>query len=269
KGGGPRGNRTQFFPSATDPTAVALSADGRRVALLRPAAFPPLPKDAKDDTANPPKAIAPADLTVWDVARGEEFAPTQLSDPLRTDPTYSRPMFTPDGATVTVLQHVRFPQSLRMFDIPNRREKPAIEFKEAGSTASAVAASVQFSPDGQRLAVVAIRGGPITVSLYDVTTGKRQDLDARVRRGYTLTWSPDGKRLLVTYQSGTESEVNVYDTATGKLSASLYTADQLGRREQWDPSITSTGPVFSPDGRRVADVASTRQAGVIKVWDAE
>jgi hypothetical protein len=29
------------------------------------------------------------------------------------------------------------------------------------------------------------------------------------------------------------------------------------------------GPVFSPDGRRVAGVARTRQSGVIKIWDAE
>jgi serine/threonine protein kinase/WD40 repeat protein len=269
KSGGPRGNRTQFFPNATDPTAVAISASGRNVALLRPAALPPRPADGKNDAAIPRQAIAPADLTVWDVDSGEEIYHTEIPDPPGTDPTYSRPTFTRDGATVTVLQHVRFHQSLRMFDIPNRREKPAIEFKEAGSTVSAVAASAQFSPDGRRLAVVVLRGGPITVSLYDVASGKRQDIDARVSRDSKLTWSPDGKRLLVTYQSGNESEINIYDTATGKLSASLYTADQLGRREQWDPSISSTGPVFSPDGRRVASLTNTRQSAVIKVWDAE
>src|SRR5262249_59951855 len=51
KVGEARGNRTRFFPNGSDPTAVALSADGRRVALLRPAAFPPPGKEAKNHAA--------------------------------------------------------------------------------------------------------------------------------------------------------------------------------------------------------------------------
>src|SRR5262249_12558924 len=152
-------------------------------------------------------------------------------------------------------------------DITNRGEKHAIDFGGVASTRA------QLSPDGQRLAIVSWTDQepfkPIKVAVYELATGKRQDIDARLSRDSNLTWSPDGKRLLVTSQTGTESAINIYDTATGRLSASLSTADQLGRREQWNSWATATRPVFSPDGRRVADVTSTRQSRVIKVWDAE
>jgi WD40 repeat protein len=262
---GPRGNRTQFFPNAGDPTAVALSADGQRVALLRPAAFPPLAKDEKDDPANPRKPIAPADLTVWDVASGKEVYHREVPAPRGTDVLFYVPMFTPDGATMTVVQRIQNQDSLRVFDITNRREKQAIDYGGVGTT------STRLSPDGQRVATVTWKSlEPAKVAVYDLATGKRQEIDARVSRGSNLTWSPDGRRLLVTYQSGAGNEINLYDTATGKLSASLYTADQLAARDESPNTwITSMGPVFSPDGRRVAGVARTRQSGVIKVWDTE
>jgi Tol biopolymer transport system component len=114
-------------------------------------------------------------------------------------------MFTPDGATVTIVQRIKDQDSLRVFDIPNRKEKPAIDIGGIGAT------SVQLSPDGQRLAAVIWASqkpfNPVKVEVYELATGKRHEIDARVSRDSKLTWSPDGKRLLVTYQSGTEIEI--------------------------------------------------------------
>jgi serine/threonine protein kinase/WD40 repeat protein len=262
--GGLRGKRGQF---GADPTAVALSADGRRVALLRPAEFPPLAKGAKDDPANPRKASAPADLTVWDVAGGEVVYHTEFPEPSGTTPTYLQPTFTPDNAIVAVTQHAGTKPSLRMFDLTNRREKSVIEFRESRNLAP------QFSPDGQRVAFVEWKDEqPLekpVVALYDLATGTRRTLDVRVSPGANLTWSPDGKRLLVPYSTINEREHNLYDVATGNVTASLYTGDQVGRREVPGNQVLSTGPVFSPDGRRIADVVTTRQSAVVRVWDAE
>src|SRR5262249_40263329 len=110
----------------------------------------------------------------------------------------------------------------------------------------------------------------VELAVYEVATGERKAFDVRVARYALPTWSPDSKRLLVRFDGVNEREINIYDVATGKLSVSLYTADQVDRGEQnriW--RFQSVGPVFSRDGKRVADITRTRQSGVIKVWDAE
>jgi WD40 repeat protein len=262
KVGVPRGNRSG--PSGRpNPIYVTLSADGRRVAMIRLRAY-----DSKTG-----KPIAPADLTVWNVASREEVFQTELPESAGTDALLATvmPMFSPDGATVSVLQRAQRQNILRLFDIKNRREKRAIQFGKADPR------FLKFSSDGHRVAAV-LQNSSTTgleaaakVVLCDLATGTQQEIAARVS-GFDsrLAFSPDGKRLLVTYRSLNEYEINLYDTATGKQVGSLYTPDRsgvagFGGRDVRDP----TGPVFSPDGRRVAGITFSRQTAVIKVWDTE
>jgi WD40 repeat protein len=268
-GGGQRGIRSYQFTNASDTSVVALSADGRRMALLRPAEFPPRAGNQKIDPANPPLAVAPADLTVWDVASGKEIYSTAIADPPGTAPSYDLATFTTDGTTVSICQHSQSGKNtLRMFEIANRREKPALDL--VGN----VSGFATFSPDGRLLAAVEWKGekpaGRAELAVYELATGARKTLDVRMSPGAILTWSPDSKRLLVPLNGVNERKLNVYDVATGKLTASLYTGDQVGRRMEirrlWDATAS---PVFSPDGKRIAGVTSTRQSDVIKVWDAE
>jgi len=260
KVGVPRGYRTGVG-SRVDAIQVALSTDGRRVAMIRPPAF-----DAKTD-----KPIAPADLTVWDVASREELFHIELPESEGTDPLIAAtmPMFSADGATVGVVQRTPTQNVLRLFGINNRREKPAIQFGK-----EATARFVRFSPDGQRVAAVLLTssadfGFTAKVVICDVATGTQREIAARVIPASQVAFSPDGMRLLVTYRTPNEYGIDLYDTATGKHVASLYNPDR-GGGSGFSPALPDpAGPVFSPDGRRVAGITFSGPTAVIKVWDTE
>jgi serine/threonine protein kinase/WD40 repeat protein len=245
------------------PTVIALSADGRRVAMIRMPAF-----DAKTD-----KQFAPADLTVWDVASREEIFQIEFPESAGTNSLIvaTMPMFSADGATVAVVQRTPTQHMLRLFDINNRREKPAIQFGKDDT-----ARVVRLSPDGQRVAAVLMNasaadfGFTTKVVLCEVATGTQREIAARVTPTTSqLAFSPDGTRLLVTYRTSNEYGIDLYDTATGKQVASLYNPDR-GGGSGFSPAFPDpAGPVFSPDGRRVAGITFSGQTAVIKVWDAE
>jgi serine/threonine protein kinase/WD40 repeat protein len=244
-------------------THVALSADGRRVAMIRPPA----------SDANTDKQIAPADLTVWDVASREGIFQIEFSESAGTNPlsAATMPMFSADGATVAVFQRTPTQHMLRLFDIENRREKPTIQFGK-----EAAARFVRLSPDGQRVAAVLMSasaadlGFTAKVVLCDVATGTQREIAARVTPTTSqLAFSPDGTRLLVTYRTTNEYGIDLYDTATGKYVASLYNPYR-GGGSGFSPAFPDpAGPVFSPDGRRVAGITFSGQTAVIKVWDTE
>jgi WD40 repeat protein len=109
-----------------------------------------------------------------------------------------------------------------------------------------VVSSLDYSPDGKRLAV----SGYHEVLLHDVdklmAAGETKSLVARLvglsERIESAMFSPDGKQLVVTGgQPGRTGEVQIWDVATGKISLSVpVTYD------------TVYGGCWSPDGKLVA-----------------
>ena len=113
--------------------------------------------------------------------------------------------------------------------------------------------AVEFSPDGQTLAVATAIG----VSLYDVKTtreiGRLTGRDGG--GGHDVAFSPDGAILAST--SGVQIEL--WDVKTQQIIATLV---EYNRRVRYGISAIA----FSPDGRTIA---SGDQEGRLKLWDVE
>jgi WD40 repeat protein len=109
--------------------------------------------------------------------------------------------------------------------------------------------TVEYSPDGKRLASVSVDG---TAKLWDAATGQEL-LTVRGHLGNVLgvAFSPDGKRLA---SAGDDGAVKVWDATTGQELLTL-----LGHGQAVD-SVT-----FSPDGKRLASAGRDR---TVKLWDA-
>jgi WD40 repeat protein len=148
---------------------------------------------------------------------------------------------------------------------------------------------VDFSPDGQRLAVVGFPSAPVTV--YDCGTG-REVMSLDVEKGQSICYSPRGDLLVV----GGYGTLHVFDANSGKevnrpgedlgwarsLSFSrdgktLAVQGDHGTLCLWE-TVTwgqlhpffggHRGPVtsvaFSPDGR----LAATADPGAVLIWEA-
>ena len=114
--------------------------------------------------------------------------------------------------------------------------------------------SVEFSPDGRRIAVFSIPGigGPReTVRILDTTTGGEVLALRGQHRVYAVAFSPDGKRIAT---DGGDLTVRLWDASTGEEVLTLrgHTA-----------SVISLA--FSPDGHRLVSGSIDWTA---RVWDA-
>jgi eukaryotic-like serine/threonine-protein kinase len=110
--------------------------------------------------------------------------------------------------------------------------------------------SVNFSPDGRRLAAAYVRDAPV---IWEVATSRPasgtfvRDASSTLA---TVQFSTDGTKILTAEFRG---EARVWDTATGApLSPLIHTADML------------YSATFSPDGLYVV----TRSGGEMRIWDA-
>lgn len=128
--------------------------------------------------------------------------------------------------------------------------------------------SVVWSPDGKRVAVVAVGQG---VQIYNAATGKLLDTypansqaSASVKTGatmlsggsgaYATAWSPDGKLMATSFFGSYGNSIQVWNTTTNKLVLN-YTgnADVVG------------SVAWSPDGKYIV---SSSWDGSTQVWNA-
>ena len=105
---------------------------------------------------------------------------------------------------------------------------------------------VAYSPDGKQLAT---SGLETSMTLWDTTTGKKQDHWTLPHIAQSLCFSPDGKRIVLP-QSG---NIVVREVATGTVLQSMS-----------GHVATATCAAFSPDGKRIASVAGD---GTVRIWD--
>lgn len=103
-----------------------------------------------------------------------------------------------------------------------------------------------WSPDGQRLAVIAGAGAQI----LSATAGAHLvDLAGHPAHHRDVAWSPGGEFVAVT---GDDNIVSIWDAASGKLLSTLR------GHTDWVLDVD-----WSPDGKRLATVGS----GTFKIWD--
>jgi WD40 repeat protein/serine/threonine protein kinase len=252
--------------------AVALSADGRRVAAASEEGLVRVwdVETGKETTSlqgrsgrfrnlafspggDNPRAIGRrlADLgeegyggagqvTVWDLGSGrEEWV-------IRREVREGQGMaYSPDGRLLAVTGS--FDHAVKLFDAT----APG-EFHRAEGAAYGVA----FSPDGRTLASPAFDRG--SVRRWDVAGFKeRPALDGPPGFIFNVAYSPDGRRLAAGVGDNT---VCVWYTGNGKVVQTLRPRDGAVRHR-------STRVAYSPDGRRLA--AGGYENGMVRVWDTD
>jgi WD40 repeat protein len=217
------------------PAAVALSADGRFLAVLGPF-----------DTAS---RWQPVEIRAWEVATGKQLWSVPFKGP------NSGLAFSP-GGEVLVAQGW---ESIRQWDTATGAERNVFPSPAASGMgrASSEAHLFAFSPDGKVLAaiVVDIRGNDIisVVKLWEVDTGKLlHRIDGNHMDFPCLAFSPDSKYLAL--PCSTDGTIRLWEAAAGK---------EVGPFE--GPKVGHLYALaFSADGKTLASKGVDR---VIRLWD--
>ncbi len=261
------GRQVAVLPALTgrSPIVLALSRDGRRLALLFSGILG--------------RPNAPMRLTVWDVATRQEL--------FGVDGRFATEIeLSPDGrwlAARTLGQLERSPEGrwipvrtpgqpgplgvLKVWDVAGGREISPLEDP-------LIFLPLAFSPDGTRLAVASKSAnggaGAFDLQVCDATTGKRVlkmgwpnlpnlggETPGLVSCSSTVTFSPDGSRLAaVRLPAPAGKPGRVWDAATGKELLTFRVP----------PAATDYQIAYSPDGRRLA-VWSRHRASAGQIVD--
>ncbi len=186
--------------------------------------------------------------------------------------------FSPDGSRI-VTGTESPPQVVNMDGSISGEEGPGevkvwdaqsgeLLFELLGHTGAII--SVEFSPDGQRLATVS--GGfrkEGEVKVWDTQRGGEAllNLDGINSGNCSASFSPDGTRLVTGRSDGTAS---IVDALTGAVKMELkgHMSKLNTMYIGWMGCGVLTG-AFSPDGRRVVTGGGVDEFGEATVWDAE
>jgi WD40 repeat protein len=119
-----------------------------------------------------------------------------------------------------------------------------------------LANQVAFSPDGKSLALAEAGGGTLTVSVWDLVSGKPRHRFARPgnRLYFCLAFSPDGKKVAAGSWAD-RPNFHLWDLDTGKEIPSC------------DPDHWVNSIAFSPDGSLVALGSGGDHKNCLSVWN--
>ncbi|NLW04409.1 MAG: Tol-Pal system protein TolB [Pseudomonadaceae bacterium] len=108
--------------------------------------------------------------------------------------------------------------------------------------------SIDWSPDGKKLAYVSFETGRPAIFIHELTTGKRIQLTNYQGLNGAPAWSPDGKKIAMTLSRDGNAEIYIYHLESPRLTrvTQHYAID--------------TEPSWSPDGKSLV-FTSDRSGG--------
>ncbi len=166
-------------------------------------------------------------------------------------------------------------------------------------SSSDVLMSPAWSPDGRRLAFVAIREGRAEIYTYDLGSGTKTRLTSRPGINGAPAWSPDGRYLAATMSFVGNPEIFIIDAKSGDQrritensaidtepnwapdgKSLIFTSDRGGKAQVYRVSASGGEPkrisfegksnqraTFSPDGKSIAMVREDQNGYRIAVLD--
>lgn len=169
------------------------------------------------------------------------------------------PTASPSGDLVAAFSSERGEVDISLFDAKNRRHLRNLTRGYAGEYQYLVAQELSlgrvfgndldFSPDGNTIAVFAKRERNRSLLLIDVLSGnirRRYDLDA-VDQHLSPAFSPDGRTVAFQAVKGGRFDIYTVDLESGELS-------NLTNDDVYDAA-----PVYSPDGRSLVIVSEVEE----------
>jgi hypothetical protein len=125
--------------------------------------------------------------------------------------------------------------------------------------------SPSFSPDGKKVAFVAIAGGITDIYAVTVETGAIENLTKDARADYSPTYAPDGKSIVYTVRAGGNDKLFRLDLANGQRKQLTFGAhDDTGAKFVNDHSLVFTSTAIDPGQDIAPEVA--RNANIPNVW---
>jgi TolB protein len=115
----------------------------------------------------------------------------------------------------------------------------------------------RFNPTAQMIAYMSYIGAKPRVYLFDLETGKQEQLGNFPNMTFSPRFSPDGNKVALTLESGGNSDIYVMDLRTRAV-----------QRLTTEPGI-DTAPSFSPDGRQIAFESDRGGSQQIYVMNAD
>ena len=158
------------------------------------------------------------------LARGYRLLLAELpnGNPVELTPDHPEcfaPQFTPDGRTIVF---VRRDGDVYRVDADGKNLKRLtegnkyVEFRLTPKDSHGSTDGPDVSPDGKRVAFIAVNGGVPNVSVVGIDGGNRRQVTARTAPCGRVKWSPDGKRLSFVSFEGKYPQLFVVPAAGGE-----------------------------------------------------
>lgn len=170
-----------------------------------------------------------------------------------------QPAISPDGTRIAWFSDKGTRQALWVGEIGKLPKKSARQVQSGGGMPSHESFSpfnsgLDWSSDGKRIAVAALRTGRNVVQILDARNGRvRRTIDPRLDALSNPAWSFDGR--FVAFRG----------LLDGRSDLWLHDLDAKVTRRLTDDDATDDEPAFSPDGKRLA-FSSDRGGNGSDIW---
>lgn len=97
----------------------------------------------------------------------------------------------------------------------------------------------RFSPETQRITYMSYQGGKPRVYLYDINTGRHEELGAFPGMTFSPRFSPDGSKVVMSMAKDGNTDIYVMDLKSRKV------------QRMTSSGAIETAPSYSPDGKQI------------------